>query len=189
MRANRSMPTSTVIPVLADDDVEKAVDWLCDAFGFVERLRIGSHRAQLRIGDGAVAVTGGGGAGGVDSPDSVMVRVDDVDAHHARASERGALILGPPTDYSSSATGKPVTASRSWGWISPYPAGAGADESVCQRPNSLPEVSLQIANQPIAGTGIASSASPPSSRTWFAPASMSSTSKYTRRPWVSPSGA
>ena len=99
MRANRSMPPSTVIPVLAYHDVGKAVEWLCDAFGFVERLRIGSHRAQLRIGDGAVAVTGGAGAGEVDSPDSVMVRVDDVDAHHARASERGARILGPPTDY------------------------------------------------------------------------------------------
>jgi uncharacterized glyoxalase superfamily protein PhnB len=99
MRPNRSMPPNTVIPVLAYDDVAKAVEWLCDAFGFVERLRIGSHRAQLRIGDGAVAVTGGGGADEVDSPHSVMVRVDDVNAHHARASERGARILGPPTDY------------------------------------------------------------------------------------------
>jgi uncharacterized glyoxalase superfamily protein PhnB len=27
------------------------------------------------------------------------VRVDDVDAHHARAGERGARILGPPADY------------------------------------------------------------------------------------------
>jgi uncharacterized glyoxalase superfamily protein PhnB len=97
MRANRSMPASTVIPVLAYEDVGQAVEWLCDAFGFGERLRIGSHRAQLRIGDGDVAVTGG--AGGADSPDSVMVRVDDVDAHHRRASDHGARILGPPTDY------------------------------------------------------------------------------------------
>ena len=99
MRANRSMPASTVMPVLAYEDVGQAIEWLCDAFGFVERVRIGSHRAQLRIGDGAVTVTGGAGAGGADSPDSVMVRVDDVDAHHRRASERGARVLGPPTDY------------------------------------------------------------------------------------------
>lgn len=32
VRANRSMPSSTVIPVLIYPDVAKAVDWLCDAF-------------------------------------------------------------------------------------------------------------------------------------------------------------
>jgi uncharacterized glyoxalase superfamily protein PhnB len=62
-------------------------------------LRVEGHRAQLAIGDGAVAITGVAGARGVDSHDSVMVRVDDIDAHHARAGERGARILGPPTDY------------------------------------------------------------------------------------------
>ena len=54
---NRSMPRSAVIPVLAYDDVGAAVDWLCAAFGFGERWRAGSHRAQLAVGDGAVAVT------------------------------------------------------------------------------------------------------------------------------------
>jgi hypothetical protein len=40
MLANRSMPLSTVTPVLVYPDLAKAVDWLCDAFGFTERLRI-----------------------------------------------------------------------------------------------------------------------------------------------------
>lgn len=40
MIANRSVPSSTVIPVLAYDDVAQASDWLCRAFGFKERLRI-----------------------------------------------------------------------------------------------------------------------------------------------------
>ena len=36
---NRSMPTPTVIPVLAYEDVRQAAEWLCAAFGFEERLR------------------------------------------------------------------------------------------------------------------------------------------------------
>jgi len=51
------MPASTVIPVLGYDDVGVAIEWLCRAFGFSERWRAGEHRAQLAVGDGAVAVT------------------------------------------------------------------------------------------------------------------------------------
>ena len=53
----------------------------------------------------------------------------------------------------------------------------GADGSFCQRPNSLPWVSLQVENQPLPGTGRGASASPPSSFTRAAPMLMSSTSK------------
>jgi hypothetical protein len=58
-----------------------------------------------------------------------------------------------------------------------YPLVSGADGSVCQSPNSLPCGSVHVANQPMRGTGIASSARPPSSFTRAAPALMSSTSK------------
>ena len=57
MISNRSVPASSVIPVLAYADVAEAVDWLSKAFGFRERLRIGAHRAQLTFADGAVIVT------------------------------------------------------------------------------------------------------------------------------------
>jgi len=57
MLANRSIPNCTVIPELAYADVGEAADWLCDAFGFTVRLRIGNHRAQLNVGDGAMVVT------------------------------------------------------------------------------------------------------------------------------------
>ena len=40
-----------MIPELAYPDVRAAVDWLVRAFGFVERLRIGNHRAQLTFGN------------------------------------------------------------------------------------------------------------------------------------------
>ena len=90
------MPSSTVIPVLGYEDVGAAVDWLCETFGFTERWRAGSHRAQLAVGDGCVAVTAGIPGSGADS---IMVRVDDVDGHHERARERGARIAQPPADF------------------------------------------------------------------------------------------
>ena len=99
LRANRSMPPSVVIPVLAYPDVREAVEWLCRCFGFRERLRIGEHRSQLAIGEGeaegAVVVAGGDGA----APASVMVRVADLRTHHRNAAACGARILGQPADF------------------------------------------------------------------------------------------
>ena len=97
MRRNRSMPHAEVIPVLAYPDVREAVEWLCAAFGFTLRLGIGDHRAQLNVGEnGCVVVTGGevGGAGV-----SVMIRVDDADAHCRRAAQHGAEIVTTPADH------------------------------------------------------------------------------------------
>jgi uncharacterized glyoxalase superfamily protein PhnB len=94
--SNRSVPGATVIPTLAYPDVEEAADWLCRAFGFRLRLRIGHHRVQLVKGDGAVIVTQGEGGG---LGHSVLVRVEDADAHHARAVAAGASILDEPTDH------------------------------------------------------------------------------------------
>jgi uncharacterized glyoxalase superfamily protein PhnB len=99
MFVNRSMPRSTVIPVLAYDDVGQAVEWLCETFGFSVRWRAGNHRAQLSIGDGAIAVTRRSGGQAPGEGASVMVRVEDANAHYERARERGARILEPPADY------------------------------------------------------------------------------------------
>jgi len=90
------MPTSGVIPVLVYEDVAGAAAWLCETFGFKTRWRAGSHRAQLAIGDAAVALTEGTPS---ESSGSVMVRIEDVDAHYERARERGARTLDSPTDY------------------------------------------------------------------------------------------
>jgi uncharacterized glyoxalase superfamily protein PhnB len=95
--ANRSVPTATVIPVLAYADV--IADWLCNTFGFSVRLRIAEHRAQLVYGQGAVIVTDGGGAPGGAATHSLLVRVEDADRHHEQAARSGARILNPPTDY------------------------------------------------------------------------------------------
>jgi uncharacterized glyoxalase superfamily protein PhnB len=100
MLANRSMPAATIIPELAYPDVGAAAAWLCEAFGFSERLRIGDHRAQLSLGAGALVVTRRGAGGeGADPDHSVMVRVDDVDSHCARAEACGARIVQRPTEF------------------------------------------------------------------------------------------
>ena len=96
MTRNRSVPDASVIPVLAYADVVEATRWLGDAFGLRLRLRIGEHRAQLVYRDGAVVATQGDEPGG---GHSLLVRVEDADAHHDRAAAQGARIVSPPTDY------------------------------------------------------------------------------------------
>jgi len=100
--ANRSIPDATVMPELAYPDVTEAADWLCDAFGFSVRLRIGNHRAQLVYGDGAMIVIELGDAAAPRADfrtHAMLVRVEDADLHHEQASRAGARILSPPTDY------------------------------------------------------------------------------------------
>jgi uncharacterized glyoxalase superfamily protein PhnB len=100
--SNRSIPHATVIPVLAYPDVNQAAAWLCGAFGFTVRLRIGNHRVQLNAGDGAVIVrelhanevNAALGLG-----HSVLIRVEDADAHRNRAKDHGARITQEPATH------------------------------------------------------------------------------------------
>jgi uncharacterized glyoxalase superfamily protein PhnB len=104
VKPNRSIPRATVTPVLIYPDVRAAVDWLTQAFGFAERVRIGEdHRSQMRVGDGGIII------GDVrrdrrpprpgESTHQVMVRVEDARAHCERARAHGARILMEPTDF------------------------------------------------------------------------------------------
>ena len=95
---NRTMPDSTILPVLVYPNVRDAITWLSDAFGFVERWEAKGHRAQLVVGDGVVVVVDGD-AQGACGAHSIMVRVADVDSHYARALEWGARVLTQPADY------------------------------------------------------------------------------------------
>ena len=99
MRPNRSMPPAQIIPELAYPDVGAAIEWLCRAFGFSLRLRIGDHRAQLEFGSGAVIVRSGAAAAEAAASHSVMVRVENVDEHYTRAVAAGAKTSGAPTTY------------------------------------------------------------------------------------------
>ena len=104
---NRSAPTATVVPVLIYEDVAKAIGWLCEAFGFSERLRAARPdgrimHAQLSIREGAIML----GAPGAEfrPPHSnevnqyVIVRVEDIDQHFEHAKRYGARIVQPPAN-------------------------------------------------------------------------------------------
>jgi uncharacterized glyoxalase superfamily protein PhnB len=94
-----------VIPVLVYPDVRAAVVWLSEAFGFVERVRIGEdHRAQLRVGvGGAVIVADVRREQQPPQPGVVThllkVRVADVDAQVDRARAYGARVLQEPEEF------------------------------------------------------------------------------------------
>ena len=106
MLISRTTGSASVVPELVYPDVGEAVDWLCETFGFDELWRAGGHRARLAFGNGVVIVAD-------HDPDyrravperrdlrsySIMVKVEDVDAHHDHARQRGARIVSPPTDY------------------------------------------------------------------------------------------
>jgi uncharacterized glyoxalase superfamily protein PhnB len=98
MRENRSIPRCTVIPELPYPDVGEAIEWLCKAFGFTLRIRIGNHRAQLNVGDGAVVVM----EPRPETPpcsSSVMIRVEELDKHYEWACRHGAKVVREPANY------------------------------------------------------------------------------------------
>jgi uncharacterized glyoxalase superfamily protein PhnB len=103
--ANRSIPFSPVIPVLAYPNVREAVEWLSDVFGFSERLQIADHRSQMKAGEGGIIIAEymdrdrRPEAGADYVSHGVMVRVADVQSHYEHAAARGAEILEPPFDH------------------------------------------------------------------------------------------
>jgi uncharacterized glyoxalase superfamily protein PhnB len=113
MIVNRSKPPGTIVPSLIYRDVGKAVAWLCDVFGFTERLRVTGEdgsvgHAQLAVGGGGILLgEARSGSDGIEyrppRPDEVavtlMVHVDNVDGHYQHAKERGAHILQPPATH------------------------------------------------------------------------------------------
>jgi uncharacterized glyoxalase superfamily protein PhnB len=106
MVVSRTTGSVSVIPELVYADVEQAIAWLCETFGFAEVWRAGGHRARIGFGNGVVILAVADPQYGRGAPNraglrshSVMVKVDDVDAHHERARQRGARIVSPPTDH------------------------------------------------------------------------------------------
>jgi uncharacterized glyoxalase superfamily protein PhnB len=96
------------------DDAARAIDWLCAAFGFEVRLKVEGEggrieHSELTYGEAVVMVAQSKekwgvrlrsphGAGGVNTQ-TVMVFVDDADAHCARARAAGAEITVEPADH------------------------------------------------------------------------------------------
>lgn len=97
-------------PMIVYQDARAALEFLTRAFGFEQRFRMdmpdGSvGHAEVGLGDGVVMLASEWQVGGVVSPlrlpalhAQIHVRVDDVDAHFARAREAGATIASEPAD-------------------------------------------------------------------------------------------
>ena len=100
------------------DDASSAIDWLCRAFGFVVRLKVEGEagrieHSELAFLDGLIMVSEAGGKssrpvplpcksprslGGANTQ-ALLVQVDDVDAHCAKARTVGARILDEPATH------------------------------------------------------------------------------------------
>jgi uncharacterized glyoxalase superfamily protein PhnB len=97
---NRSMPSNIIIPVLIYPDIEDAALWLIKTLGFRMRWKAGTHRAQLIFNGSAIAITEGNSIPSFPRMyHSLILRVDDVDAHYKRALNSGANIDNPPADF------------------------------------------------------------------------------------------
>jgi uncharacterized glyoxalase superfamily protein PhnB len=106
MVTNRSAPTATIVPILIYEDVGQAIDWLCRAFGFSERLRAERDgvigHAQLAVAEGAIMLGRQGGPfrspQGNEISQYVHVTVADVDRHFEHAKQCGARVVQSPAD-------------------------------------------------------------------------------------------
>lgn len=103
MTQNPPAGTQRIVPYLYYADGAQALGFLCDAFGFEERLRVPREdgsimHAEAGFQDNVVMLGTPVDASGRPDLDgraqhsSVMCYVDDVDAHYARARAAGATI-------------------------------------------------------------------------------------------------
>jgi uncharacterized glyoxalase superfamily protein PhnB len=99
------MSKPSIYPIVPYRDLRGALSFLCDAFGFTSHLVVedssgGIQHAELALGDGGIIMP----SVAVDPAGLwLCVRVDDLDAHYARAVEAGARIVIEPreTPYGS----------------------------------------------------------------------------------------
>lgn len=114
--------TQRIVPMIAYEDAAAAIDWLVQAFGFEERgeryvmddgtighaeLQIGGERVMLATPNRDYQSpkthrrSCAAAARWLDNPwvvDGLLVLVDDLDAHHARALEAGANVIRHPEE-------------------------------------------------------------------------------------------
>lgn len=112
MSPNTPAPRPNIFPALRYKDGAAALQWLAKAFGFTSHFEVPGPdntiaHAQMTLGAGMIML------GSAAKPDpnnpwaaasqGLYVRVDDVDAHHARAKAAGAEIVMAlhDTDYGS----------------------------------------------------------------------------------------
>ena len=93
-------PNPRVCPMLSYQDAAGAIEFLCKSYGFRElhRLEVGYEGVRIMLASEYPEM-------GICSPrdldtrySQLLVYVDDVDAHHARARAAGAVITAEPTN-------------------------------------------------------------------------------------------
>ena len=109
MANNAKKTRANVIPTMRYQDAPKAIDWLCNAFGFEKHLVVpdesgGIAHAQLTFGNGMIMLGSARddefgklqktpkAVGGVGTQ-SAYVIVADADSHYARAVAAGATVV------------------------------------------------------------------------------------------------
>jgi uncharacterized glyoxalase superfamily protein PhnB len=116
-------------------DPHKAIDWLCNAFGFEVRLKVEGDagdivHSELTFGDGLIMVSTAGGSSAHPNQEwgkspaeiagantqNLFAYVDDIEAHHKRAVAAGAKVWRAleTSDY-----GEDYWTDRSYGCIDP----------------------------------------------------------------------
>ncbi len=96
--------------MLAYADARAAIEFLCRVFGFEESMRMEGEddsiaHAELTLNGAVISLATVWREGGFSTPaelggvhSQLWVEVEDVDAHHERARDQGAVVLGEPAD-------------------------------------------------------------------------------------------
>lgn len=100
MISNRSVPTDTLLPHVKYQDLEQAIAWLSEAFGFVEHYRYGDpvSGAQMSIGKAWLMLKRAQNAGAIPkvlgfATQSLTIFIEDIEAHFQRAKSFGVTIV------------------------------------------------------------------------------------------------
>lgn len=100
MISNRSVPTDTVLPHIMYRDLEGALLWLSNAFGFVEHYRYGKPVSGAQMRAGAACIMLKQAEDGQATPkelgfgtQSLTIFIQDIESHYAKAKSAGVTIL------------------------------------------------------------------------------------------------
>jgi uncharacterized glyoxalase superfamily protein PhnB len=98
--ANRSLPMDTLLPHIRYRDLEKAIVWLGQAFGFVEHYRYGSPMSGAQIRAGKAWIMAKQARPEDRTPkelgfgtQSLTIFMEDIEAHFQRAKSAGVTIV------------------------------------------------------------------------------------------------
>jgi uncharacterized glyoxalase superfamily protein PhnB len=108
-----------VSPYLYYEDAAAALEWLTRMFGFEERERYVDsegrvQEAEIAVGNATIMMAGGRGPEpGEGAGQLLIVHVDDVDAHHRRATAAG---LAAPAPRDQEYGPRTYTVTDPWGY-------------------------------------------------------------------------